>query len=100
MPTTPHKIPHMTKEITMIKGLIFKESPYSLGSIIPPIISWIVPTPASITKKGVKYSNWTRATNDGNNVATIDPIVGIKLKTNIRKAQNKAKSSPAILITM
>ena len=99
IPLTTQMEPHSVSERTIASGLRLSLLPMSLGSSMLPMRTWMAARPPAVRKKGTRLSNWTRARMAGKNVASIEPIVGMKLSTKIMMAQNSAKSSPAMRIT-
>mgnify|MGYP007079531770 CR=1 FL=1 len=85
IPVTPHNKPQKAKEIKTTKGLTFKELPINLGSITLPTKNWIKPIDPNTIKGFIKVPNCNKAINAGKIVAIKEPMVGIKLRTKIKK---------------
>ena len=81
-------------------GLKFSLFQTSFGSIIfQTKISIQINVQTSTTNWSID-GNWINDKTKGKLYEIIDPIFGIKFRKNINIAQNKAKSSPQIIITI
>lgn len=95
IPTVPRTQPQKTSESKTTSGERPTPFPINLGSIIFPIIMFMVRyQTATISDKGIPPS--IRAIITGGMAAIIDPIVGIKLSRNVRTPHKSAKSIPNI----
>ena len=95
MPGTPQIAPQRARLKRMTTGLRFKDLPVIRGSMILPINTCRAVTPISTVKNKPKSSlDCAKAMSEGNIVATIDPIVGIKLSKKISRPQISAKLMP------
>ena len=94
IPGIPQIEPHRPSENNMTIGLRFRRLPINRGSIKLPMENWIhVRTDATMIN-GPRVSNCTKVKTDGNAVAMIDPMVGMKFRKKISTAQKLAKSTP------
>ena len=100
MPGIPHTDPHRPRESKITIGLRLSRLPISLGSIRLPMQNCTAVSTEIVTKKGPSVGNCISVSSDGNRVAMIEPIVGMKLSKKIKTAQKLAKSTPTSLSTM
>ena len=94
IPTIPHIHPQKINEIRMKIGDRFRFLPVILGSMILPIINWVSINPVATSKVLKENPNLIIPIIMGNVVAIIDPKLGIKFNTKIRRAENNTKSNP------
>ena len=94
IPVIPHKVPQTAKDKIATSGLIFNVFPINRGSTRLPINNTIVPTPNSTMRNGINSPNCINANMDGSSDPRMGPIDGMKLKMNIKKAQNNGESIP------
>ena len=94
IPGMPQMAPHSTRLSMMTMGLILNEAPIIRGSRMLPMIICRVPMPATTSIGSTKSLDWARAMVAGNRVATMEPMVGMKLSRKISRPQTPGKSTP------
>jgi hypothetical protein len=99
IPGMPQTEPHNPRESKITIGLRLSRLPISLGSSRLPMQNCTAVSTEIVAMKGPNVGNCTSVSSEGNKVAMIEPMVGMKLSKKIKTAQKLAKSTPTTLST-
>ena len=98
IPTIPLIEPQKISENMISSGLRSMPFPIMLGSTRLPIVNFTVRIAMPSQRALIGFSNCTRAKRNGSTLATIEPMLGMKLRKNVRIPQMMTKSSPNIQV--
>ena len=93
-PIIPHIIPQKINDKIIVIGCNPKASPKIFGSMIFPIIWWIIAGKNIINSTEDKSVYCKIAIGIGNKTAMIEPTTGIKLSIKVKEPKIKANSKP------